>query len=108
MPVNSYIENTLHNISTTTLHDVDLQLPSLKLVLRFNIREFNNQAQSSSSLLQRFLPDDEPELNWDHSPEFLAHDNRLTSGETLDINQEVNQVITPGNLFQTKESPSDS
>ena len=93
---------------TASPYDADPRLPSLNSVLKFNIRELRNQAQSSSSLLQRFLPDDEPEYNWDHSPEFLIHDNRRTWGETLDVDEEVNQAIAPRNLFQATESPSDT
>ena len=94
--------------ATTPQDDEDYRLPSLNTALKLHIRELHEQAQSSSSLLQKFLPEDEPDLMWDHSPEFLTNDGHNTWGEGHDIDQELEQAIAPRNLFQARDSPPES
>ena len=58
--------------------------------------------------MQRFLPEDEPEPLWDHSPEFLANDAQNTWVETLDTEDNLDIALAHRNLFATTESLSGS
>ena len=80
-------------LETSTTHSSqEHHLPSLNSVLRFNIKELNNHAQSFCALLQKFLPKDEPDLIWDHTPEFLAADDLITWSEELDNDRRLEDV----------------
>ena len=107
-------DNALPNISQPT-DAPEHRLPSLNSLLRYNIRELNTQAQSSSALLQRFLPEDEPELMWDHSPEFLAEDGQMSWTEDVDIGKDIQDIdkdlesaLKPRKLFQGQDYCSES
>ena len=81
-----------------------IETPHINSLLRFNIQQRNIQDQTSSALLQRFLPEDEPEILWDHSPEFLSSDNHTTWKESLGAYEEVEDAIAPQQLFTISES----
>ena len=86
--------------------------PSINSVLKFDLKQLNTQVQSSNALLQRFMPNDEPEPLWDHSPEFLVQDGCITWNESLTDNQKVDRdlqlALAPRQLFQAEESLSES
>ena len=76
--------------------------------MKFCIQRRNIQEQTSAALLQRFLPEDEPEPSWDHSPEFLTEDANDTWIESLDVRENLDYALKPRNLFAVTESISDS
>ena len=85
-----------------------IKTPHINSLLRFTIQQRNIQDQTSSALLQRFLPEDEPEILWDHSPEFLSSDNHTTWKESLGAYEDVEDAIAPRQLFTTSESVVES
>jgi hypothetical protein len=85
--------------------DIDLPLPStpdLESMITFNIEQFN--AQASFGLLQMFPPVDEPEPEWDHSPQFLTGDAHVTWDETMDVDDKVTKALEPRKLFQASDT----
>ena len=82
--------------------------PNLNSILRFNIAQLRDNAHTSSALLQKFPPSDEPEIEWDHSPEYLIYDGHYTWDETNNIDDKVEYAIQPRSLFQVTESLSES
>ena len=82
--------------------------PDLDFIRVFNNEQFNANAQTSSGLVQMFPPVDEPEPEWDHSPEFLTADAHNTWDETIDIDEKVSKVTQPRQLFIASESITES
>ena len=55
-----------------------------------------------------FPPIDEPEPEWDHSPQFLTGDGHTTWDESMNIDDKISSVVEPRQLFQTAEPASES
>ena len=82
--------------------------PSVNSLLRFQIAQLRDEAHTSSAMLQKFPPWDEPEVEWDHSPEFLVGDGHLTWDETNCMDDKLQSALKPRLLFQVSESPIES
>ena len=84
------------------------QTPNLNSLLKFNIAQLRNDAHTSSALLQKFLPYDEPEVEWDHSPEFFINDGHYTWDESNCMDDKIEWALQPRPLFSATNSPSES
>ena len=82
--------------------------PNLNSVLRFNIAQLRDRAHTSSALLQKFPPCDEPEAEWDHSPEFLISDGHYTWEDSNCADDNLDWALQPRALFQATDSPTES
>ena len=87
---------------------IDLPLPStpeLESMIQFNIEQFSSH-QTRFGLLDLFPPVEEPEPEWDHSPQFLTNDNHVTWDESMNVDDKVNQALVQRRLFQVSISDS--
>ena len=100
------------NVPTSAGINTNLTTPSINSLLRFNIAQLQTRVQSSSNLLQRFMPEDEPEPLWDHSPEYLIQDGQIEWNDSLNVDQKIDhnldEALAPRRLFHAEESISDS
>ena len=64
--------------------------------------------QSRFGLLDLFPPAEEPEPEWDHSPQFLTADNHLTWDESMDVDDKIDQALVQRQLFQASDSVDES